>query len=178
VDLAQPAENEVKMKSFKCKSKLFVSIVSSLVFAGLVIANAIMFWTDVIGGSFAMVDGFVNTTITIPTLYLVLSSVFVAVTVALLVLGKLFDSKVLTGISACYGILLVMALVLLIFFATGMLTNPTLYDIIMWAIVVIISPVFGFVWIAGLWSLLVFLPTVIAAWIIFAKQIKRSRIKK
>ena len=142
------------MKNENMKVNRTVTVVSVVVFFAAFAASVALFWKYVI-------DVFLNqtmfgTAMDVSAVYLISSFLFLAVLIALNVVGFILKNKYLLIISAVYQLLLVVALVLLVFLVNGQIDNAGLYNVLMWVLMVLVAPIFGTVWELGSWFFLVF----------------------
>ena len=97
-----------------------------------------------------------GTAMDVSAVYLISSFLFLAVLIALNVVGFILKNKYLLIITAVYQLLLVVALVLLVFLVNGQIDNAGLYNVLMWVLMVLVAPIFGTVWELGSLFFLVF----------------------
>lgn len=163
------------MNVAKRKNRIVTNIVAIALFIGFLAANIIAFWLCIVEGGLKGINGFINVAADMPIIYIILSIVFTVVLVIYCVFGKMLENTIMTALVSGYGLLLVIGLILLALFSTGNIQNGTLFGIAMWVITVIISPVYGSIWLMGIITVIILLATVVASWVIMIKQLKSKK---
>lgn len=142
------------MESFALKNKTRLNTVSVAVFLAAYTVCGIFGWFDVINGAFATV----GVTVKMPITYAISSFVFVIAMIALAVFGFLFKNKVMVLLPFCYQALLIISFFLLGVFATGNVTNMTVYKILTYALSVTLVPVYGAAWLLRFVIFIILIP--------------------
>lgn len=122
-------------------------------------------------------NGFLGIEIKEPASVIATSLIFMAVLIALTVLGRVFKNKVLLLLSASYQLLLLMALLMLVIFMLCEITSESLYTALMWVLITLLAPIFGSVSALGSFFFVVFVPLMIVTAVFTVKALKREKTK-
>lgn len=147
------------MKINNSKSKNIITIGLLLLFVVSFVGSVVSFWFDGIN-KWLNVDQF-GTPIEVSNFLLIISLIFIFSLLALTVVGFIFKNKTLLYTVFGYQMLFIISVILLVFFVGGQVDNPTLYNILMWALFILLAPVFGVTWIFGTWSIGIFIVLII-----------------
>jgi hypothetical protein len=173
--LVQQAENEVKMDAVKRKNQIITNITAVGVFIVCLAVNFIFFWFDVIKDGFLSGEGILNQVPVVSIRSIVISTVFIAVMCVYNIFGWMLRNRLMVLLTAGYECLLLLGIVLLAFLAGGAIENATFYNAVLWMVFAVISPVYGFLWMAGSWAFAVFIPLFIFSIIIFIKLCQANK---
>ena len=154
------------------KTNNIITIASILSFVALFVASVLTFWKYVIDKLSSATNFGVPLDVSVG--YIVISFVFVAVLIALSVVGFLLRNKYLVLVSFGYQLLLVFGLIILVFFVGGQIANQSLYTFLLWTLMVLVAPIFGAALELGGWFvgvlLVLFIATIVFLVLIFKRK--------
>ena len=160
------------MESFALKYKTRLNVISVAVFFIIYAVCGVFGWFDVIIGAFATVGA----TVKMPLTYAISSFVFLAVMIALAVLGLLLKNKVMVLLPFCYQALLIVSFFLLGVFATSNVTNLTVYKLLIYALSAILVPVYGAAWLLRFVIFIILIPLFIFGIVSIVAVFKKPKI--
>lgn len=155
------------------RNKLIANLVSVFVFVASLAVCEFLFWNNFILDAFHSTP--IGQEVKMPIVYTVFSVLFVAILFLLLIFGYKLKNKLMISLSACFQAVFIIGFLLFILFSLGGITNESLMVAVSGSISAIIAPVYGFIWFAGVVSLVVFLVLFVLTFIILFKFLKKKR---
>ena len=134
------------MEKVKQKNKLLTNIAAVAVFLISYAICAVFGWIDVVKTLFTPSGDNVGEVFKMPPTYTIVCFLFVAVLCAFVIFGITLKSKLMVLLAASYEFLFIISFSLLALFATGNVTNSTLYDVVMYFLTATLLPVYGVIW--------------------------------
>lgn len=122
-------------------------------------------------------NGFLNINVTMPASVSVWSFVFLAVLIAMVVLGQIFKNKVLLLTAAAYQVLLLLSVLMLLLLMNADVSEA-LYTVLLWVLIILFAPVYGAIWQLGAFFFLVFIPLIIVNIVFVVKLFKSDKKRK
>ncbi len=161
-----------KVNTYKVREFNAVAIILFIVTFGLC---AVFGWLDVV--DYLVNDSSLNRAepFVMPIRYTVICAVFTALIIALAAVGMKIRSKLMVVLSAVYQCIFILSFIVLAFFATGGITNQTLYYAAIYALTAVLLPVYGLIWKIGAYFFLIFIPLVIFTAVAVVKTFKKLK---
>ncbi len=163
------------MEKVKQKNMVLTTVATVAVFVISYTLCAVFGWIDVINNLFDPSGNNVGEVFEMPPTYTIVCFLFVAVLCAFVIFGIKLKSRLMVLFAATYELLFIVSFVLLGSFATGNITNQTLFNIIMYFMTVVLLPVYGVIWNIALLFFLIFIPLLILTVIALVKVFKKQK---
>ncbi len=157
------------------RNKLITNITSVLVFLAGLITCEVLFLKNIILEVIPSTP--IGQEVKIPIVYTVFSVLFVAILFLLIIFGYKLKNKLMVCLSAGFQLVFVIGFVLFIVFSLGVSLDENMVNILLYVIALILAPICGFVWFAGIFSLVVLGALLIATVVIMFKVFKRNKTK-
>ncbi len=161
------------MNKFAEKNKTSLGVVSAITFVISYGLCALFGWLDVVNNLFST-DG-LGQPLKMPVTYTLISFLFFAIIIALVIFGFVFKNKAMLLISFFYNLLFVLSFVLLMAFATGNVTDDSLYSLLTYLLTFTLLPVYGVIWNIRFLFIVIFIPLLIFNIIAVVRAFKRSK---
>lgn len=157
----------------KSKASLW-TVASFAVFICAYIASVLIFRFVYIEDQLTS-NSMLGTEIEVPVSLIILSFVFLLILVLLTVFGYRLKNKFMLLLSASYQLLIVMALIMLVITMVIQIANDTLYNILTQVIVILLSPLFGTIWVLGTFFFIAFVPLFVVTVVLTVKTFKQKK---
>lgn len=163
------------MEQLKKRNLLIANITAVASFVVTFVLCAVFGWIDVIGYLFSPSGENVGQVFKMPPTYTIVCFLFFAVLCALVIFGIILKNKLMCLIAASYELIFIIAFILLGLFATGNITNETVYAVVTYFLTAVLIPVYGVIWHLNVFFFLLFIPLVVANIVGIVKAFKKKR---
>ena len=168
------------MRKIIKRKKLLTNVFACILFAAGLIGAAVSFWTE-LGNSLFGNGSQIALGVKLSPLYYVLSCVFAALLVVLVIFAYKLKNKLLVWLPLGYQLLTILSVICFAILASNVNEDTYIITIIMFTL---FSPLYGFCELTYIWSLFLILPLFFASIIIaykvhkFVKEVKLLTSKK
>lgn len=163
------------MEKVKQKNKLLTNIAAVAVFLISYAICAVFGWIDVVKTLFDPSRDNVGEVFKMPPTYTIVCFLFVAILCAFVIFGITLKSKLMVLLAASYELIFIISFLLLVVFATGNITNESLFDIVMYFLTATLLPVYGVIWNINRLFFLIFIPLFILTIVALVKVFKKKK---
>ena len=167
--LARQERSDCMQKISNVKIYNIFSLIAFVVIFGLC---AVFGWIDVVNNLFSPSADNLGDVFKMPLTYTIVSFLFLAVLICLVVLGSVVKSRTMLLLAGVYQLLFIIAFIFLYVLTSGNVTSKALYDFITYFLTVVLIPVYGAVWHLNLWFFLIFIALIIGDVIGIVKTFK------